>query len=184
MKVKRGVMNEPWRSICREEWKRARTITKFYLKSIKHMKFFWDTTLGSVHGRCHAGSQWGRNYILLNADYQQENFLGTKMEEEFRLLLRHEFAHINTPGYHGKDFMIKLEQLGGTRYVSSELNLPKMSVAFMPASRKKAEQPKVDVRLRRQQLAQKNLKQAETRFKRAKTLLQKWQRKVKYYSLK
>ena len=45
----------------------------------------------------------------------------------------------------------------------------------------KVDKPKLDMRVKRYQLALNNFERAETRFKRAKTLWKKWMNKVKYY---
>ena len=174
MRYKKGIYQNPWLSICSEEWKRAKSIIHF---TVSMPKFFWVINMGSTHGRCFTS---GRE-IWLNDRYQQTNFLGSELEKEFRLTLRHEFAHIHTK-HHGPDFRFNLERLEGNRYAG--LTLPRtVSIEYMPAVRQKIERPKVDVKVVRRQLALKNLKQAQTRFKRAKTLLKKWENKVKYYEL-
>jgi predicted SprT family Zn-dependent metalloprotease len=172
MKIRKVIANQPFLGICREEWKRAKSIIRF---SCKKPKIYWQKGMGQVHGQCNPV----RNEIYINENYQQDNFLGTEYEEEFRKVLRHEFAHLVEVG-HGKEFKIALERLGGIRYTS--INLPPMSVQYAPAIRKKVEKPKVDIKTIRYQRAVKNLKKAQRRFKIAKTVLKRWENKVKYYS--
>lgn len=160
-----------WKQIYTDEWNRAKTIIRFHKnKPTVH----WEYGMGSVHGRYWTYS----NEIGLNNNYLQEQFEGTELEKEFRLTLRHEFAHIVSAG-HGKEFKQAMNRLGANRFAT--IFLPTMSPAFGPAIRIKKERPTINpIKLRYERVLN-NLKTATTKQKRATTLMKKYQLKIRYF---
>jgi hypothetical protein len=123
----RLITEQPFKMLIDREWARA----KKRLPILKRKpKFYWADSwrLNGAYGRCHRN--FNAPYILVH-----QGFKALANQQEFVLLLRHEFAHLPRPSYgqpsHGKDFIWWNARLGGTRFVSSTLTeLRKKEAAF------------------------------------------------------
>ena len=110
----RRIVEQPFRSIVNEEWKRSKKLLPNRLK--KKPTFRWMTIkkLKGSFGRC--WTYWGKSLIGL-----REGYMKLEDHTEFRHTIRHEIAHVADPkAGHGPDFMFFLERLEGTRYVPRE----------------------------------------------------------------
>ena len=172
MRTSKRITESPWKEICDEEWDRASGIIRF---SRNKPSFIWRKKLGGrAHGRC---SRFN-NQVSVLMKYLYTNC--ERAREEFRLMLRHEFAHFISHG-HGMEFRLQCLRLGGTRYI----NMDNWELADYPKKEKKEiVKEKSDLKEIRYQQALLKVKEFEMKFKRSKTLLKKWQRKVKYYEAK
>lgn len=94
-------------------------------------------------------------------------------KEEFARVIIHEYHH--TIGYGS--------EIDRLNYRADPAKLYEVEwVKDYPIRKKEiVQQPKIDVKLRRYERALENLRIAETRLKRAKTLHRKWKDKVSYY---
>jgi hypothetical protein len=116
MKRIRPIIEKPFVDIFNEEWKRAKKL----LSALKRKPtLYWadSIALQDAYARCNRRT----NQIKVHHWFKH-----VEDTTEFRLLLRHEFAHLPlpTPGQasHGADFKFWNNRLGGSRYVSNKLS--------------------------------------------------------------
>lgn len=117
MKRVRPITEKLFVEIINEEWKRAKKLLPAVMR--RKPTFYWADSifLQDAYGRC---------YRRQNRIYAHHWFKYVEDTTEFRLLLRHEFAHLPlpTPGQasHGADFKFWNTRLEGSRYVSAKLS--------------------------------------------------------------
>lgn len=111
----RLITEQPFKKLIDREWARAKNRLPV-LKLKPTFKWQDSGVLGSAYGRCHRRA---------NLIYVHHQFKLLTNQQEFVLLLRHEFAHLPRPSYgqksHGRDFEWWNTRLGGSRFVKSSL---------------------------------------------------------------
>ena len=128
-------------------------------------------------GSCVGGSAYlnsdSMKMKMPRGDIEHFSFEGNDKAKEIADTFIHELGHIIGLGHDKKKNTME--------HLYESFIKDKIDEQRFPIFKTMKTKVKVDLRAKRFQLAQKNLDRAQTRFKRAKTILNKWLQQVRYY---
>jgi len=110
MQITKIIREEPFKSICLEEWERAKTLLPSLNYKLKP-KFLWVNFRGWKTAECDNNSKKAK--IRYTLKYLKQ--FGTYPITSFRLVTRHEILHLICNG-HGRDFIKLADKIGASHF--------------------------------------------------------------------